>query len=68
MNTSEQLKAEIESAAQLLGLAPSTVGLRCGQGGKFYERLCAGKRVWPETAALVRTRLHLLLSRSDSDT
>lgn len=49
-----QLKAEIEAAANALGIAPSTLGERAGQGGHFYRRLCAGKRVWPETADKVR--------------
>lgn len=40
-----------------LGVGPSTAGRLAGQGGKFYERLCAGKRVWPETADAVRKRL-----------
>jgi hypothetical protein len=57
MDTTQQLKAEIEAVAQRLGIAPSTVGERAGQGGRFYKRLCDGKRVWPETAASVRARL-----------
>lgn len=57
MNTTEQLKAEIEAAAKALGIAPSTVGERAGQGGGFYKRLCEGKRVWPETATTVRLRI-----------
>jgi hypothetical protein len=58
MNTEASiLKAQIEAAAVRLGMSPSTVGERVGQGGKFYSRLCAGKRVWPETAAKVRERL-----------
>ena len=68
MNTTQQLKAEIEAAAQALGIAPSTVGERAGQGGRFYRRLCDGKRVWPETAQAVRERLHSMLSPSaDAD-
>ena len=58
MSTEAQtLRAEIEAVASRLNIAPSTVGERAGQGGKFYDRLCAGKRVWPETVAKVRSRL-----------
>lgn len=51
---SEQLAAEIRSAAVRIGIEPSTLGERAGQGGRFYARLLEGKRVWPETAAKVR--------------
>ena len=51
---SEQLAREIEAAAAQLGIEPSTVGERAGQGGRFYARLVDNKRVWPETAAKVR--------------
>lgn len=44
----------IESAAERIGIAPSTVGERAGQGGRFYARLKAGARCWPETDAAVR--------------
>ena len=57
MSNTEHLRAEIEATAKELGLAPSTVGERAGQGGKFYARLCEGRRVWPETALAVRKRL-----------
>ena len=50
----ENLIAEIEAAALSLGLQPSTVGERAGQGGRLYARLKDGKRVWPQTAAKVR--------------
>ena len=62
ISTSQILRAEIEAAASALGIAPSTVGERAGQGGKFYERLCEGRRVWPETAAKVRDRIGQMLS------
>jgi hypothetical protein len=62
MNTSQQLKSEIEAAASALGIAPSTVGERCGQGGRFYARLCDGRRVWPETADGVRAKIQQLLN------
>lgn len=62
MDTSNTLKAEIEAAAAKLGVAPSTVGERAGQGGQFYRRLCEGKRVWPETACAVRDRITQMLS------
>lgn len=44
----------IEVAAAALGVAPSTVGERAGQGGRFYARLKDGRRCWPETDAAVR--------------
>ncbi|OOY15093.1 hypothetical protein [Thioclava sp. DLFJ4-1] len=58
----QQLASEIEAVAKMLGISPSTVGERAGQGGKFYERLTKGVkgkpvRVWPETAVKVRQRL-----------
>lgn len=57
MDTAQTLKTDIEATAQLLGISPSTVGARAGQGGHFYKRLCLGKRVWPETALTVQMRL-----------
>lgn len=62
MSSTTQLKLEIEQTAQKLGIAPSTVGERAGQGGRFYARLCEGKRVWPETAAAVRSKLDQMRS------
>lgn len=58
---SEQIKAEIEDAARVLNLEPSTIGRQVGQGGLFYRRLENGARVWPETAADVRRRLGEML-------
>jgi len=57
MSITDQLKSDIEAVAEKLGIAPSTVGERAGQGGRFYARLCEGRRVWPETAETVRSRL-----------
>jgi hypothetical protein len=54
MEQTSQLIAEIETAAARLGLAPSTVAERAGQGGRFYARLKDGARCWPDTAAKVR--------------
>lgn len=54
MDTQHDLASEIETAAASLGISPSTLGARAGQGGRFYVRLKDGKRVWPETAAKVR--------------
>lgn len=62
MSITDELKGEIEQAAAKLGIAPSTVGQRAGQGGRFYARLCSGKRVWPETAESVRAKLSQMLS------
>lgn len=66
MDTTENLKTEIESAAAQLGLEPTTIGRLVGQGGHFYRRLCDGKRVWPETADAVRAKLAQLKSPSDA--
>lgn len=68
MSTTETLKAEIEATAEKLGIAPSTVGKRAGQGGQFYQRLCDGKRVWPETADAVRRSLAQMGAPSTAST
>lgn len=62
MNVAQQLKTELENAAAELGMAPSTLGEKTGQGGHFYRRLCDGKRVWPETADAVRRQIEILRS------
>lgn len=63
-NPTVALKSEIEAAAKRLNIAPSTVGERAGQGGKFYSRLCEGKRIWPETAESVRKRISQMITPS----
>lgn len=63
----DTLRAEIEAAAVRLGMSPRTLGERAGQGGKFYDRLCDGKRVWPETVAKVRQRLVEFERQRDGD-
>lgn len=60
----QTLIAKIEATATILGIAPSTVGERAGQGGHFYSRLKSGARVWPETAARVLDRLAQMSSQS----
>jgi hypothetical protein len=57
---SEALADEIEAVAARLKLATSTVSERAGQGGKFYDRLRAGCRVWPETISSVQEKLREL--------
>ncbi len=57
MNLTQILLAEMEAAAASLGIEPSTLGERAGQGGRFYARLKEGKRVWPETAQKVRDKI-----------
>lgn len=57
MSTTEHLKSEIERTAKATKLKPTTIGRMVGQGGHFYRRLCAGKRVWPETADAVLAQL-----------
>ncbi|MDD9727203.1 hypothetical protein PVV74_17215 [Roseovarius sp. SK2] len=66
MSNVDQLKTRIEAAAGILGVAPSTVGERAGQGGQFYKRLCEGKRVWPETAKSVLARLDEMVSEHNA--
>ena len=57
MEHREQIKKRIEDMAKAMGLEPSTVGAKTGQGGKFYSRLVIGCRVWPETAASSNAKL-----------
>jgi hypothetical protein len=66
MDTAQKLKAQIEEAAATLGLKPSTIGERAGQGGRFYARLCSGKRVWPETAAAVVAKIEQMISQQEA--
>lgn len=65
-NLAEILAAEIEAAADAMGIAPSTVGKLAGQGGNFYKRLKSGKRVWPETAASVRAAIQKMQQQQQS--
>lgn len=51
------LLRDIEVAAHSLGITPSTLSRQVGQGGKFYDRIKAGRRVWPETATKVREKI-----------
>jgi hypothetical protein len=62
----DTLCVEIEAAAARLGIAPSTVGERAGQGGKFYARLKEGRRVWPDTAERVRERINSMLEEGSA--
>ena len=59
---SETLADDIQAVADRLNMSPSTVGQRAGQGGKFYERLRSGKRVWPETIDKVQQKLRDLVN------
>lgn len=69
MNSTEHLKSEIERVSVETGLAPTTIGRMVGQGGHFYNRLCEGKRVWPETADSVLEKLeHIKSPSSDAST
>jgi hypothetical protein len=54
MDSTSSLITQIEQAAARLNVAPSTIGERAGQGGRFYARLKDGARVWPETDRKVR--------------
>ena len=64
MTEADKLKQEIEDCAAKLGIAPSTLGEKIGQGGRFYARLSRGHRVWPETAEKARKRMSDLLAPS----
>jgi len=57
MSHTNELIAALEAKARELGLSPSTIGERVGQGGRFYARLKSGARIWPETAEKVRKKL-----------
>lgn len=63
----QQLIKEIEAVAASLNIQPGTVGERAGQGGHFYKRLLAGKRVWPQTIEAVRERLKGMQGESSGD-
>lgn len=64
---SDILADEIAATADRLDMSPSTIGARAGQGGKFYERLRSGKRVWPETFDKVMVKLREIeASRTDA--
>lgn len=58
------LADEMQAAASGLGISITTMGARVGQGGKFYERLRSGKRVWPETVEKVRSKMRDLVGES----
>ena len=49
-----RLIEEIEAYASAAGLEPSTVCRYAGQGGGFWRRLTAGRRIYPETIEKVR--------------
>lgn len=58
MDQKQQLILEIEACAKRLGVSPSTIGERAGQGGQFFSRLKGGKhRFWPETLEKVRAKV-----------
>ncbi len=54
MTEQERIIAEIDTYCRFAKIAPSTLGMRAGYSGKFYERMCAGKRAWPETLDRIR--------------
>jgi hypothetical protein len=66
MSITKQLITEIEATAETLGIAPSTVGRRVGQGGHFYKRLQEGKRVWPDTADSVLDKLEAMKRQKEA--
>lgn len=61
MKTSAELLKKIDAASAKLGIKPSTVGERAGQGGQFYARLTRGCRIWPETFDRVVERVDQML-------
>ena len=54
----------IEAAASAMNLAPSTLGEKLGQGGRFYSRIKAGCGVLPKTEASVRQKLVAMMKAS----
>lgn len=67
MTEAQKLMADMKRCADALGIKPSTLGERIGQGGRFYARLQAGKRVWPETAEKARNSMRELLARRECE-
>lgn len=61
-----RLLLEIEDGARALGISPRYLTKRLGQGGIFYDRLRAGKRIWPETYVDVKLRLEALLAEREA--
>ena len=59
MTIANELAGEMEAFCEEarkhgVTISPSTVGERAGQGGRFYQRMPDGRRLWPETAEKVR--------------
>lgn len=50
----ENLVREIDRYCAAVGLKPSTLSRKAIDDGKFYKRVRAGGRCWPETAARIR--------------
>jgi hypothetical protein len=55
---------KMEAAATALGLSPSTIGERAGQGGRFYAKLLGGSRVWPETIEAVSAKIDAMIAEA----
>lgn len=48
------LITDIQSYCDRVGIKPSTFGYLAVNDGKFFARISAGGRFWPETEATVR--------------
>lgn len=57
MEHKENLIAAIEAKAEATGYSTSSIAMMIGLGGKGYERIKSGGRVWPETAAKAQALL-----------
>jgi hypothetical protein len=53
----EQLIARFKAVSEAQGIALTTLGRYCGQGGHFWKRLNAGSKVTPRIVAEVMQRL-----------
>ncbi len=49
-----EFREHIEWGAEKLGMSPSTLCRKAGQGGHFYRRLCDGKGFLTDTEDKVR--------------
>lgn len=49
-----KLLSDIDEFLELTGMTEYRFGILAARNGRLLERLRAGKRVWPETEALIR--------------
>ncbi len=49
-----KLLSDIDEFLELTGMTEYRFGILAARNGRLLERLRAGKRMWPETEALIR--------------